>query len=326
MYRLMFLLIVLLAACAAPTPAVPPGTTPQPPAAAPTVIPSPTPGPLPTATTSPAPTTAAAVVSPAELKYQLIGKFGPIFFCDSDFYPVARPGAEQTNAEQQFPTIQANTDEYQAILRHNNLKESDTSAETKLLIYREHKKLNAIIFEPSGSAFKFQLQTGQAPRSNSQVEGTISGGGTIAVTQQLSVAGGCPICLSGNTLIATPGGPVAVKDLRPGMVVWTVDAVGARQAATVLETVRRPVPLIHEMVYLALADGREIVAAGAHPTTDGRLFADLKPGDLVDGSRVVKAERVRYEEDATYDLLPSGETGAYWANGILIGSTLRHSD
>ncbi len=28
-------------------------------------------------------------------------------------------------------------------------------------------------------------------------------------------------------------------------------------------------------------------------------------------------------DDYTYDILPSGSTGAYWANGILLGSTLR---
>jgi hypothetical protein len=29
-----------------------------------------------------------------------------------------------------------------------------------------------------------------------------------------------------------------------------------------------------------------------------------------------------YDHPATYDLLPSGATGFYWADGILIGSTL----
>src|SRR3989442_783087 len=30
----------------------------------------------------------------------------------------------------------------------------------------------------------------------------------------------------------------------------------------------------------------------------------------------------RHAQPYTYDLLPSGDTGFYWANGILVGSTL----
>jgi hypothetical protein len=37
---------------------------------------------------------------------------------------------------------------------------------------------------------------------------------------------------------------------------------------------------------------------------------------------VVFLEDVPYEGSATYDLLPSGDTGLYWADGILLGSTL----
>jgi hypothetical protein len=33
-------------------------------------------------------------------------------------------------------------------------------------------------------------------------------------------------------------------------------------------------------------------------------------------------ENVIYNTGATYDLLPSGETGLYWANGVLLKSTL----
>jgi hypothetical protein len=33
-------------------------------------------------------------------------------------------------------------------------------------------------------------------------------------------------------------------------------------------------------------------------------------------------EHVIYHGDATYDLLPDSSTGLYWANGILLRSTL----
>jgi hypothetical protein len=76
------------------------------------------------------------------------------------------------------------------------------------------------------------------------------------------------------------------------------------------------------MMHILLEDGRELWVSPGHPTADGRIFGDLIAGDLLDGSRVRNVERVPYGQPFTYDLLPSGGTGFYWANGILIGSTL----
>jgi hypothetical protein len=56
--------------------------------------------------------------------------------------------------------------------------------------------------------------------------------------------------------------------------------------------------------------------------SDGRPLGTLSAADLINSIRVVSAERVAYEEEFTYDILPSGGSGTYWANGILIGSTL----
>jgi hypothetical protein len=71
-----------------------------------------------------------------------------------------------------------------------------------------------------------------------------------------------------------------------------------------------------------LSDGRELHASPGHPTADGRALGDLQAGDLLDGAYVVLMERLPYDGIATFDLLPSGDTGLYWANGILMGSTL----
>jgi hypothetical protein len=71
-----------------------------------------------------------------------------------------------------------------------------------------------------------------------------------------------------------------------------------------------------------LSDGRELYASPGHPTSDGRILGDLKIGHLLDGAYVNYVERLPYAGIATYDLLPSGDTGFYWANGILMGSTL----
>lgn len=132
----------------------------------------------------------------------------------------------------------------------------------------------------------------------------------------------CPICLAGNTLIDTPSGSMSVKDLQIGMPIWTIDKAGHRVSGVVQKTSRVPVLSTHQMVHLVLDDGRELFVSPGHPTIDERNVGDLAPGDLYNGTSVVNTERVPYGEGATYDILPSGETGFYWANGILLDSTL----
>lgn len=134
--------------------------------------------------------------------------------------------------------------------------------------------------------------------------------------------GGCPICLAGNSLIDTPFGLIAVKDLQVSMSVWTTDKTGQRISGVITRTSKVPIPPTHQMVHLVLADGRKLLVSPGHPTVDSRAVGDLVPGDQYDGVSVISTERVSYGEGATYDILPSGDTGFYWANGILIDSTL----
>lgn len=133
----------------------------------------------------------------------------------------------------------------------------------------------------------------------------------------------CPICLAANTLIDTSSGAIPVQQLREGTQVWTVDKFNNRVVGVVQKTSKVQVPLTHKMVRLILNNGRELFVSPGHPTIDGRTVGDLNQGDLYDGSSVTSNERVSYSDGATYDILPSGDTGFYWANGILVGSTLR---
>jgi hypothetical protein len=82
------------------------------------------------------------------------------------------------------------------------------------------------------------------------------------------------------------------------------------------------VPATHQIIHLVLNDGRELWASPGHPTADGRTLGNLKVDGLLDGARITLIERLPYNGTATFDLLPSGATGFYWANGILMGSTL----
>jgi len=136
---------------------------------------------------------------------------------------------------------------------------------------------------------------------------------------------GCPtpICLSSSTLISTPEGDVQVTDLREGMMVWSLDKDGNPIAEPVVRVTRIEVRNDHQVVDLVLSDGRELQVSPGHPTIDGRSVGELNMGDSYDGAIVEKALLVPYEDEATYDLLPAGETGYYLANGVLLGSTLK---
>ena len=133
----------------------------------------------------------------------------------------------------------------------------------------------------------------------------------------------CPICLSENSMIDTPNGPVGIKDLKSGMAVFTQDVLGHRQSGIILKTGRTLVPQNHVMIHVVLNDKRELYASPNHPTADGRLFGDLLAGDTLDGTKIKSADQVPYNGTYTYDILPSGQTGFYWADGILVASTLK---
>jgi hypothetical protein len=283
-----------------------------------TAAPFPTPEP-PTAI----PTLPAASLSPTELKYKVLEKFPDFFFCDPDFYPVARED-EMVLALQRFPELQANQEEFQAILNHTGLAGvTSFTDEQKLLIYREHKKLNAVYFELVGDGFQFQIQTGLEGQEGFLIKGTIDGNGSIDVQERTPSFPACPICLAAGTLIETPRGAVSVEKLRVGDQVWTMNEAGERVPGVILRAGSVRVPATHQVVHVILSDGRELWASPGHPTADGRRLADLELGDILDGALVTGLERLRYQSTTTFDILPSGGTGYYWANGVLLGSTLK---
>lgn len=277
---------------------------------------------LPTAGPTPLPTSPVPLTE-FELKYRLIDSFGPLFFCDPDFYPVAR-GDEADLARERFPEIQANAEEFRAILEQLGWTGKVVfSDEEKLSIYREHKRLAAILFEPAGAAYFFQLRISHDEVEVTGIEGEIDLRGAIRVTARTPGQAMCPICLAEAVRIDTPGGPVPIVELRAGDTVWTLTRDGRRVAAPILLVGSTPSTHGHIMIRLTLRDGRTVQASPGHPTAAGAPIATLRSGDWVDGSEVILVERVAYAGSATWDLLPAGGTGAYWADGVLLGSTLR---
>jgi len=178
---------------------------------------------------------------------------------------------------------------------------------------------------PRDTGFPITLQLGDSASNGCTLELTlvrISGNAATFLKKEYNDRP-CPICLSEDTVIDTPNGAFTVKQLKEGMTVFTQDTSGHKYIGTILETGKTMVPPNHKMVHIILADNRELHVSPNHLTADGRLFGELLIGDTLDGSKIKISELVLYNGTYTYDILPSDQTGFYWANGILIKSTLK---
>ena len=264
--------------------------------------------------------------SAAELKYALLDRFGVLSWCDPDYYPIAHED-EQQLAQRRLPEIQLDPETYAAILHRLGLSaDADLTAPDVLSVYREWKLLNAVALTLAKTGFAFDLifETDPGLGQGRREAGMIDWRGAITVAvEEHAFLVSCPICLARGTLIDTPNGAIRVDQLRAGDRVWTLDASRRRVAVPLLAVDSTPVPASHLVVHLLLDDGRELWVSPGHSLTDGRTLGDLRASDEVDGARVEFAELVHYAGEQTFDLLPAGATGHYWANGVLLASTLR---
>lgn len=103
----------------------------------------------------------------------------------------------------------------------------------------------------------------------------------------------------------------------------TVDERGGQAVAPIIELGSTVAPPGHQLVRLILVDGRLLRVSPGHPTFDGRTVADLKVGTPYDGAIIASVDLEPYGGGHTFDILPAGPTGQYWANAIRMGSTLR---
>ena len=131
---------------------------------------------------------------------------------------------------------------------------------------------------------------------------------------------GCPvpICLSPDTRIKTTGIEKKVIDIMVRDFVITDDGKSVRVKKIDSTKVKN-----HNILRVQLNDSTILEVSPGHPTADGRKFKDLKIGDLLDRRLIVEVKTVPYKYSHTYDILPDSETGHYYANGVLIGSTLK---
>jgi hypothetical protein len=292
--------VFLLVACS-------PGATPGP-----TILPGPSGG---------------GTLSPAELRLHLVDELGPRWYCDPDEYPVAH-GTEQERAIEQWPEVEAENELMRSIAARLGIDvDAPVNDAAKLAIYRQWKVAVSIPLDVIGDGkyrFDYTARPAGSATEGTRTAGTIDASGAITIEQQAAAGEpNCPICLSVGTMIDTPAGPMPVERLRLGDPVWTLDAAGRRIAGTVIAVGSTPAPVDHHVVRLRLADGRMVTASPGHPLLDGRPLGDIRTGDVIDGSRVMAADLIPYAGADTFDLVASGATGAYFAGGIPLGSTLR---
>jgi hypothetical protein len=297
-FATLMLLAIVVAGCSATAPSSPPPPSPSP----------------------------RAPLTIAELRYRLIDELGPLWYCDRDFYPIAVQD-EADLAIKRFAEVQADREAFAAILARLRLgADAAFTADQKLAIYRGWKQLNAIVLDPVGDGsyrFDYLNMPAQGANEGRRTTGTLDAGGSLAIEQQQPAgAPNCPICLARGTQIATPDGDVAIEDIRVGMRVWSIDEAGRRIVETVARIGQTPVPDTHQVVRLVLDDGRVVRASPGHPLADGRRLGTIQTDDLVDGARVVSAMLERYDGGVTFDLLPTGPTAVYFADGVPLGSTL----
>lgn len=298
------LVLILVAACA-------PATSPSP-------SPSPTPGPSPTA---------GPTLTTTDLKLALADRFGVLWYCDPDFYPVPR-GEEIDLARERWSEVVADADAFEALTSTFGFDPAGAfTDEQKLAVYRDWKVLNATALEPIGNdryRFDYLAQPVDGGAVGTRTAGFITVTGEVSIEQEAAAGEPmCPRCLAEGTLIETPDGGIAVDRLRIGDIVWTLDASGRRVRGTVLAVGSTPAPSGHEMVRLTLADGRSVTASPGHPLADGRTLGSLRVGEIVDGSPVASTDRLDYVGLETHDIVVSGSTGIYLVGGIGLGSTLQ---
>jgi hypothetical protein len=265
--------------------------------------------------------TAPPPLTQYDLRYRLIDGIGAPVFCDPYQYPVARPVDPAEVARTVADLRAQHADEFDAIVAHEHLDAAALSPSDNLRIAGQVGALAAVPLAAQGGVYAFHYQVVGPPTA--EVTGTIDPRGTIQVGSRTPAPRRqCPICLAQWARIAAPAGDVPVTGVRPGMLVWTLDAAGRRVAAPVLVVGHTPAPAAHRVVHLVLVDGRSVDVSPGHPLPDGRAVGDLRPGDPVDGSWVASADLRPYGGADTWDLLPGGVTHVYWADGVPLRSTL----
>jgi len=264
---------------------------------------------------SAAPTSSGSPRSETDVRLRILDSLhGAVSFCGP---PVAIVPTPETVREE-FRSFKTQRTVYRAVLAHEGVKGGHLSTGEMIRLLRVFHQIEAIQLRRVEDTYAFRAYTsGEA--YDHLVSGIVDASGGVTVQHRTIGRQNCPICLARTAAIGTPGGPVPVTRIHAGMTVWSTNRSGRRIRAVVLETRRRRAT--GELLRFGLADGRAVPVSPGHPTESGRLVGDLVVGDPLDGSTIEAITPIAYD-GFTYDLLPSGPTHTYFANGVLLGSTL----
>ncbi len=131
----------------------------------------------------------------------------------------------------------------------------------------------------------------------------------------------CCHCLSKGSKILTPSGYKSVEKLKLGDSVMTVGRKGKLKSAIITKQVKIKAGNRHVMLRVVLMDGSVAEFTPTHPDINGISFIkSLHSSDLI--KQIKEINLIKYNSTYTYDILPEGSTGAYIADGVLLGSTL----
>lgn len=129
-------------------------------------------------------------------------------------------------------------------------------------------------------------------------------------------------CLPPDAKISTNNGKKTIKLLQVGDTVLSINANNQIISVPIIDKDSIFVGTTHYVLDIELADGRKLEVSAEHPDRNYRLLDNYKKGFELDGSKIIRIDKIKYENDYTYDILPGSATGMYYVNDILLGSTL----
>jgi hypothetical protein len=80
------------------------------------------------------PNPGGAPLGEAQLRFAVMDAVGKPQWCDPDYWPIVREGAEQANAITKYPAIKADAATYDAIVAHEHLPAGELSDPQKLVL------------------------------------------------------------------------------------------------------------------------------------------------------------------------------------------------
>jgi hypothetical protein len=111
-----------------------------------------------------------------------------------------------------------------------------------------------------------------------------------------------------------------IASLAVGELVYSVER--EQILAVPLLRVHRVPASNHHVLRVRFMNGAVFEMSPGHPLADGRPLSALAPGTVLMGGTVAGVEMIPYAHSHTYDILPASSSGAYFASGVLVGSTL----